>query len=109
MNNKKIVILFDEENKTLYQENITEITDNKIETKTNLYPKKDFTTYFDESNNTLAYLSNIDLSAKIETENLKQLRRSAALNNIFDYETTKDFDLMAYMPYIIIIVMAIFM
>lgn len=109
MNNKQYVLVFDEENNTLYQEKITEITDNKIETKNNLYPKKDFITYFDESNNTLVYLTKIDLQAKIETENLKELRRSAALNNIFNYETTKEFDLMGFMPYLIIVIMAIFM
>ena len=46
-------------------------------------------------------MTEIDLQTKIEAENLKKLRRSVALNNIFDYETTKTFDLMGFMPYII--------
>lgn len=108
-NNKQKLILFNQMNNTFIEEKIIEVTDNKIETKEALYTKEDFDIYFDETNNTLTYISNIDITAKVEAENLKKLRRSEAINNIFDYETTKDFDLMAFMPYIIIIIMAIFM
>lgn len=106
---KKRVILFKEENNSIYDEIITSIDEVSIETKNNLYPRKDFIQYFDETNNSLVFISKIDVAAKIESENLKKLRRSSALNNLFNYETSKEFDLMVYMPYIIIIIMAIFM
>ena len=67
-----------------------------------MYTREDFEVYFNESNNTMTYISKIDIQGKIEANNLKKLRRSEAINNMFDYETTKQFDLMAFMPYIII-------
>ena len=109
MNNKQKIILFNEIDNTFLEETITEITDNKIETKQALYTREDFEVYFNESTNTMTYISKIDIQGKIEANNLKKLRRSEAINNMFDYETTKQFDLMAFMPYIIIIIMAIFM
>ena len=109
MNNKQKILLFNEIDNTFLEETITEITENKIETKEALYTREDFQVYFNESNNTMTYISKIDIQGKIEANNLKKLRRSEAINNMFDYETTKQFDLMAFMPYIIIIIMAIFM
>lgn len=109
MNNKQKILLFNEIDNTFLEETIIEITDNKIETKEALYTREDFDVYFNESNNTMTYISKIDIEGKIEANNLKKLRRSEAINNMFDYETTKQFDLMAFMPYIIIIIMAIFM
>ena len=109
MNNKQKILLFNEIDNTFLEETITEITENKIETKEALYTREDFQAYFNESNNTMTYISKIDIQGKIEANNLKKLRRSEAINNMFDYETTKQFDLMAFMPYIIIIIMAIFM
>lgn len=106
---KQKIILIDNENKTFYTEEIKNNLGNEIETKYGLYPKQDFEQFFDEDNNTIVYMTNIDLTAKLEAENLKKLRRSSALNNLFDYETKKQFDLMAFMPYAIIIIMAIFM
>jgi len=106
---KQKIFLFDEETKTFYSEEVKTILGNEIETKYGLYPKSDFEQYFDEDNNSIVYFSKIDLNAKLEAENLKTLRRSSALNNLFNYETKKQFDLVAFMPYIIIIVMAIFM
>lgn len=109
MNNKQKILLFNDIDNTFIEETITEITENKIETKEALYTREDFQVYFNESTNTMTYISKIDIQGKIEANNLKKLRRSEAINNMFDYETTKQFDLMAFMPYIIIIIMAIFM
>lgn len=106
---KQKIVLIDNDNKTFYTEEVKNNLGAEIETKYGLYPKSDFEQFFNEDDNTLTYITNIDINAKLEAENLKKLRRSTALNNIFDYETKKQFDLMAIMPYLIIIIMAIFM
>lgn len=105
---KQKIFLFDNETQTFYSDEVKNTLGDQIETKTEIYPKSDFKQYFDEDNNTLVYFSYIDLEAKQEAQNIKNLRRSNALNNLFNYETKKQFDLMAVLPYIIIIIMAIF-
>lgn len=54
------------------------------------------------------YASNLDFAAKSESENLKKLRRSSVISNIFGYsKTEKKFDLLGILPWIAVVVIAI--
>ena len=102
------VLIYDEEKKTIRTEKFNLINGNDLETNAGWYPLDDSQRLIDDSDGTIYYLFNVPVPAKIEAENLKHLRRSVALNNIFDYQTKKQFDLFAFMPWVIIILLAIF-
>ncbi|MEC2986271.1 hypothetical protein P9Z41_12875, partial [Bacillus cereus] len=55
------------------------------------------------------HIYNLEKPARIEAENLKMLRRSSALKGIFDFDTgKKPFDIIGFMPWVIIVLLAIF-
>ena len=98
------VMFFDEERRTVSVENVKDVQGDSIESSTGLLHLNDAEIYTDEWNGNIYYLYNVDLPAKVEAENLKKLRRNAALSNIFNYSAAKPFDIMGFMPWIALII-----
>ena len=98
------VMFFDEERRTVSVENIKNVQGDTIESSNGLIHLGDADIYTDEWNGNIYYVYNCDLPGKVEVENLKKLRRSAALSNIFNYKSAKPFDLMGFMPWVALII-----
>lgn len=64
--------------------------------------------FYDITSGGLHFIYNLDIPAKVESHNLKLLRRSEALKNIFKYDKENKFDFMGLIPYIIIVLMILF-
>lgn len=113
MKNKKSlskikVLVFDEQRGSLQVHSGKELYADSIETDSGMYFLSDSKVYVDEWNGHTYYLFNVDIPAQVEASNLKKLRRSVALNNLFDYDVKKVFDLFGFLPYLVIILMIIF-
>lgn len=106
---KSKVLIYDEESKTLRTEKFKLINGNDLETNCGWYPMDNCERLINETDGHIYYFFNVPKTAKLEAENLKQLRRNVALNNIFNYQTKKQFDLIAFMPWLIILALIIFM
>lgn len=103
------VLIYNEESKTLRSEKFNLINGNDLETSEGWYPMDNCERLIDETDGSIYYFFNVPKAAKLEAENLKMLRRNVALNNIFNYQTKKQFDIIAFMPWLIIIAMILFM
>lgn len=115
MKNKKkrplrnvFVLTFDKENRSVVSESVLEVVEHTVETETRMFNIEDCETYIDETTGYIYYVSNMDINAKVEASNLKRLRRSSAINNLFTYDTTKPLDIMKFVPYIIIVLLIMF-
>lgn len=102
------VHVFNPDTQTLSVEDVIEMYSNQIETVNGVYTIEDSLRYFDEVNANMIYVFNADIPAKIESNNLKKLRRSTALTRIFDYDIKQKTDLMKFVPYVIIMMLIIF-
>ncbi|MCY7487903.1 hypothetical protein [Paenibacillus alvei] len=79
-----------------------------LETQLGLLRKEDAQVYVDASGG-LTYLYNVDLPAKVEAENLRNLRRSVALKRAFEFNTSEGkIDWMKIFPYIIVVMLILF-
>lgn len=109
MKNSKMIII-DQENGSLYTEKIKMLQGDQIETENGIYKKEEdnYTRYYDENNDSLVYIMNLDIPAKTEAENLKTLRRSVAINNAFNYEKKKGIDPVIIIMAIIMFSMVVF-
>jgi hypothetical protein len=79
-----------------------------IETEDDYLQEFDSVRFFDETNSGFTYFYNLDVPAKVESENLKKLRRSAALANMFKYQVNKPMDLAKLMPWVITVLVILF-
>lgn len=105
---KDQVIIFHEDNTMTFHPVLSQ-EGNMVETDTNLLDLKDAKTFLNASKGAMTYLFHLDLPAKIEAENLKNLRRSTALKRAFEFDRkTGEINWAAIMPYIIIILLVLF-
>ncbi|MNP50467.1 hypothetical protein D3C76_1447330 [compost metagenome] len=88
--------------------NVKDVSDQALETESGLFYLTDVVQRLDIRNGNLIYLVNVDLPAKIEAENLRQLRRSTALKNMFNFEVKNKMDMMVMMPWVIVIALILF-
>jgi hypothetical protein len=103
------VVQFNTENNEISIESVMDKAADMIETTTGMYNLQDAKTYVDPVKGELVYVFNVDIPAKVEAENLKQLRRSVTLKNLFNFERTSGgTDWIKLLPYLIIIMMVIF-
>lgn len=109
MKNSQLIII-DEITNTIYTEKINMVQGNQIETTEGIYTKEEhnYTRFYNEDNEGLTYVMNLDIPAKTEAENLKKLRRSVAINNAFNYQKKKGMDTMTMLLVGIIMMMIIF-
>jgi hypothetical protein len=64
--------------------------------------------FFDEKSGRVVHVYNLDLPAKIEAENLKRLRRSSALANVFSFQKDKKLDMNKLLPWLVVLAVIIF-
>lgn len=102
------LFIFDKENNVIHNEKILVADEHGIETKHSVFENKDCDKYFNETDGNVYYVVNADLPAKVEANNLKNLRRSNALNNIFNYDVNKTFDVISLLPWLVIILLVLF-
>lgn len=102
------VLVFDQENGTVNAELGVGIEADSIECESGIYHLSDATRYVDEWNGHIYYIYNASIPEKVEASKLKQLRRSSALNRIFEFDRSKPLDIFKLMPYVVIIALIIF-
>lgn len=105
---KTKVLVFNEENNTMITERFKQIAGEYLETDSDLYPIENTKKYFNENDSTLYYFVNIDFPEKVLAQDLKKLRRSVALQNIFNYDVRKPISITSLMPYFIILALILF-
>lgn len=101
-------LVFNEELGSFNSEKVVQIAGDRLETENDLLPIDCSKKYVDESDGKLYYVFNVDLPAKVESGSLKNLRRSTALQRIFDYDKQKPFDILSIFPWVIIIALIVF-
>lgn len=87
---------------------VVDVIGDSVEYEEGVLNIADATKYIDNNTGGLHYIFNLDLPAVVEAKNLKLLRRSTAVNNLFKYDKGKKFDLVAFMPWVVIIALVIF-
>lgn len=105
--NSKILIKFEDGSVAL--EDVVSLESNALETKYRVLNLQDLDKYISVDGYVI-YLCNLDFFAKSESESLKKLRRSAVINNLFNFgsSSSKNFDLFKFLPYLIIIILIFF-
>lgn len=79
-----------------------------IETDIDILPEEEGIKIYNETLGGFTYLFNIDMPAKVESENLKTLRRNVAIKNLMSYDKEKGIDLKIVMAYLVAISAIIF-
>jgi hypothetical protein len=79
-----------------------------IETSEDIFQVTDAIKYYNLNTGGFTYIFNLDLPAKVESKNLKDLRRSMVIKNLFSYDREKALDMKLVLPYIIAIAVIIF-
>jgi hypothetical protein len=87
---------------------VYDIAGDMIELDNQILKISDAQRYYDHNVDGIHYIFNLDLPAKVEAEELKKLRRSTAINNLFKYESKKGLDLMTLLPWLVIVLMVLF-
>jgi hypothetical protein len=105
---RDIAIIFNENN-TLSIQNVAESNADCVETDQSILYLADAKTYIDASRGSLVHLFNVDLPARVEAENLKNLRRSTALKRVFEFDRSDgNLDWKYLIPYVIIALLIFF-
>lgn len=102
------VLIFSELENTYQSKKVVSIDDNVIEFDDGLLTFGDSKKYYNELTGEVTYIYNLDIPTKLESGNLKTLRRSVALKNLFTYDKEQSFDLIKFIPYCIAIIAIIF-
>jgi cytoskeletal protein RodZ len=103
------VVLFNQENGEISIESVLDKGADVVETKSGMFSLESAKTYVDPDKGELVYVFNVDIPARVEAENLKKLRRSVTIKNLFNFErATGGTDWIKMLPYLIIIIMVIF-
>lgn len=101
-------ISIDTVNKKLVLDDVIIADEVTVETKNYVLAAEDLEVFTDGSNGFIYYVNKMDQDAFKESINLKTLRRSVAIKNIFSYDTIKPFDIFKFLPYLIIILLVFF-
>jgi len=102
------VMYFDQTRGTFTQEQVVQFAGDNLETESNILPLENARKYFDESTGRIYYLFNSELPERVTSMSLKKLRRSVALNNLFNYDVTKPFDMFKLLPWVIMAMLIVF-
>lgn len=101
------VLIFDENN-SVTSYDVLNIDNDCIETDTDILKLSDSIKFYDNNNGGFTYIFNVPEVAKVEAENLKNLRRNNVVKNIMTYETEKSMDITKLFPYIIAVAALLF-
>lgn len=103
---KHTVLVF--EGDTVTRHPVFSITEGRIETDSTIMPEEEATKYFNKTDSSITYVYNMSHHAVVESELLKKMKRSVILSKMFNYAEDKGFDLMRWMPWIIIVCLILF-
>lgn len=99
--NKDQVLILHSENNSVTLTPVLEENANMLTTTLGVLPLDQASAYYNSSNSNMLYVYHLDIPAKVEAENLKSLRKSVILKNVFNFERgTGEFDVMKWMPWI---------
>ena len=87
---------------------VEEVSEEAILTKSGMYSIEGITKHIDTLNGYVLYVANVDLPAKIEANNLRQLRRSTALKRMLEFNIADKPDFFRWVPYIVIVMLILF-
>jgi hypothetical protein len=104
--NHRVIIFHDDNTITHYP--VYNIDAGTIETSEHMLPLADAVKVYDKTHGGFTFLYNCPTPALVEAENLKSLRRSVAIKNIFTYDREKGIDFMKVLPYLIAIAAIVF-
>jgi hypothetical protein len=102
------VIIFNKEHNTVIVDKVEDADADTIEVHGYILPMNESMTRVDPVHGEPVYIFNLDVPAAIEAENLKKLRRSQALKNMFQFERGSSMDIMKLMPWFIIALLILF-
>lgn len=106
---KHTVIVYADDGKSVLIQPVIDHNAQIVETEGVIYHLKDAQTYVNQLNGGLVYTFQASIPAAVEAENLKSLRRSISLKRVFEYDRdTGKLDIMKLMPWLVIIVLAVF-
>ena len=100
------VSIFTDDTMTTYP--VLDMVSDDLEYEHGMLPVENAKKVFDFSTGGLHFIYNLDLPAKVEAEKLSTLRRSVAIKNIFAFDKDKGFDLMGFLPWLIIMLLIFF-
>lgn len=87
---------------------VEEVSEQAVLTKKGMYQIETLTTHIDTLNGHVLYVANVDLPAKVEAENLRQLRKSTALKRMLEFNIEDKPDIFRWVPYFIIAMLILF-
>lgn len=105
---KKDKLIICNEDMTCEMVGVEDVSDTMVETKRGMFELENAKKFLDIRNGNLVYLVNTDLPARTEANKLRELRRSVALKRMFEFNTSDGFDIKAYIPWIIIVMLILF-
>lgn len=98
---KDKIVIFNQD-QTVSIHGIEAISTEAVLTQQGTYPIQDCDKYIDTVNGSLVYTVNASIPAKVEAENIRNLRKSTVLKTIFEFERSGKFDYMKLIPWVII-------
>lgn len=104
MTNHQAIFIYDKQIKI---EQVIDVVDSTIETKDKFIDADDADKYVNQ-NGGITYVFNMTKPALVEATNLKKLRRSVAIQRLFDYDKEKPVDMVKVGLFLVIIISLIF-
>jgi len=105
---KRDKILIFNEDSTVQMLQVEEVSAEAVLTKQGMYQIENLHKHIDTHNGYILYVANVDLPAKMEAANLVQLRRSAALKRMLEFNIQDKPDMFRWVPYFIIAMLILF-
>ncbi|WP_144495998.1 hypothetical protein [Bacillus pumilus] len=101
-------MIFNNDTNTFSLQRVKQVAGDTLETEDDILPLGDARKVINEEDGQVFYLYHYDNHTKVESENLKRLRRSVALRGIFNYDTAKKLDIMTLLPWLVIVLLVLF-
>ncbi len=103
-----ICIVFHEDN-TCEIQKVEESSSESILTKSGMYPFDDMQKFSNIAGSNLVYVAGtVDRESRIEAKNLRNLRRSTALQAMMRFDVKDKMDIFKFLPWIVIALLILF-
>ncbi len=100
-------LAIDQENRTIVKDTVMYADESAVETKNYVLETTELDAYTDTQGH-VYYINKLDYANLKESSNLKNLRRSMAIQNIFKYDTKPPLDIMSLLPWFIMALLIFF-
>jgi hypothetical protein len=106
---KHTVIVYSDDEKSVLIQPVLDHNAQVVETEGHIYHLQDAQTFVNQLNGGLVYTFKASIPSAVEAANLKSLRRSISLKRVFEYDRdTGKLDIMKLMPWLVIVILAVF-